>query len=72
MPSPEIALGIQDDPRALCLIGHPVSSDLGDLLDDWTTVMILLGGAPVYKERGCCYLGSLVVGFVHVSCRVCS
>ena len=24
------------------------------------------------KEKGCCYLKSLAVGFVHVSCKVCS
>ena len=39
--------GIQDDPHILCLIGHPVSSDLSDPLGDWTTMMTLLGGALV-------------------------
>ena len=39
--------GIQDDPRAQCLIGQPVSSDLGDLLDYWRTQVKLMGGALV-------------------------
>ena len=33
--------------RALRLIGQPVSSDLSDLLGDWTAVMTLLGGTLV-------------------------
>ena len=33
--------------RALHLIGQLASSDLGDLLGDWTAVMTLLGGTSV-------------------------
>ena len=42
-----LSKGIQDDPCAKCPIGHPVSSDLGDPLGDWTNGMTLLGGMLV-------------------------